>query len=59
MGINNNNTRLERLMLLRGPYSIKQYTDPVKSLSKPNGIFHKNRTNDSKICMEQPSQKSE
>ena len=46
-------------MLLRGPYSIKQYTDPVKSLSKPNGIFHKNRTNDSKICMEQPSQKSE
>lgn len=59
MGINNNNTRLERLMLLRGPYSIKQYTDPVKSLSKPNGIFHKNRTNDSKICTEQPSQKSE
>ena len=58
MGKNNDNTRLERVILLRGPYSIKQYTDPVKSLSKSNGIFHKNRTNDSKICME-PHQKSE
>ena len=54
MGINNDNTRLERLILLRGPYSIKRYTDSMKSLSKPNGIFHKNRTNDSKICMKQP-----
>ena len=58
MSINNDNIRLEKLMLLRGPYSIKQYTDPMKTLSKPNGIFRKNRTNDSKICIEQPEQKS-
>ena len=38
-------------MLLRGPYSIKQYTDPMKTLSKPNGIFHKNRTKNSKFFM--------
>lgn len=44
---------LEELMLLKCPYYPKQLTDSMQSLSNGNDFFfHRDRTNNAKICME-------
>ena len=52
MLINIHNTGLERLIFLKCPYYTKQSQVQCNPYQNPNGIFHRNRTNDSKICME-------
>ena len=43
---------LEELILLKWPYYPRQSMDVVQFLSNTNGIFHRTRRNNSKICME-------
>ena len=43
---------LEELILLKYQYYPKQSTDSMQFLSKFQSIFHRTRTNNSKICME-------
>ena len=40
-----------RNILLKCPEYPKQSTDLCNSYQNSNGIFHRNRTNNSKICM--------
>ena len=43
---------LEGLILLKCPYYAMQSTDLMQSYQNSNGIFHRTRTNNPKICME-------
>ena len=44
--------RLEELILLKWPYYPRQFTDQCNPYQNTNGIFHRIRTNNSKIFME-------
>ena len=43
---------LEELILLKWPYSSKQYIDLMQSLLKYHGIFHRSGKNNFEISME-------
>ena len=41
--------RLEKLIMLKCPYCLKQSTGSIKFYKNTNGIFHRSRTNNPKI----------
>ena len=51
-GITSHTHGLEELILLKCLCYSKQSADSMQSLSKFNGIFHRNRLNNAKICTE-------
>ena len=54
------NHGLEALILLKYPFYPKPFTESVNPYRNCNGIFHRNRTNNPKTCVEpQNTQRAE